>query len=469
MEGILILYFGPDYITGTLFSSAGSIVKTVKKEISLILDEEYAEQDPEEWYYTVTGIISEIQGSVEDIMINYISVTYQPGTFVCIDRSGKPLMNAILPFDRRAKYQVHIFERISKKHSDNSGMDYGLTILPKLLWIKYNKPDIYSRIFKVLTPDGYISYRLTGESAIDSYSAGFLGYNQNTGSYNKRLLNLLEIDNTVFPEIKKMGDCAGIIGGELTQNLKLRSEIKLIISSNILVPLFYTISNSNEKIIAYDAESSNICFSCGSESVKEDWNQIKLQIKEIKYYGIMGNYEGLFLRWLDKVMKYDDNDSKNYSPGSHGVISLPCMMGDISLYKSDLKGSIIGISNNNSYDMVTAGYEAIGYIVRERLECISRDINLIEVLGPIEDRLFYRILSDITGRKVLLSGRNLVKCIFNIITHSAEEEDANTITIYPDENKGMIYRQLYSLYKNACDSLNDICRYRRKVMRKIIQ
>lgn len=475
MEGILIIYLGIDNIRGTLVDENGVEKITIEKEISLFVNEEYIEQDPEEWYTNIIKIMDEIQSLIQDTSISSITVTYQPGTFVCVDRAGKPLLNAMLPCDRRARYQVHVCEKSIGRHLEGINVPWNCMILPKLLWVKYNKPDVYDNIFKVLTPDGYLAYKLAGEDAIDACSAMFMGYNTNTGTFNKKVLDTLEMDSSIFPRVKRIGDCVGIIAGDLKEELKLKSEVRFLMSSNCLMFLGIIASARDRANIFFDGESCSICFLRNSSRSRNGRLLVTIPYKEYSIDSIMGNYEMHFLKWAYKFIKDTGNENMAYSPGSNGVMVLPYIMGDNIPFKSDIKGSIFGIGRTSANDIITASYESIGYIIKDKLEYIMHYINQVdtlEVLCSSTDELFYQILADITGKKILiLKSVSLTRCIFSMVFKGVEpdKETENETTDFfnpvMENNSKQIH--LSALYKSVYDSLNNIFRYRRRVLRKV--
>jgi hypothetical protein len=92
----------------------------------------------------------------------------------------------------------------------------------------------------------------------------------------------------------------------------------------------------------------------------------------------------------------------------------------------------------------------------------------VEVFCPIEDSLFYQILSDITAKKILKSNKSneFMKLTFDIVTGKTLQGSQKE-AINPNEEKSYVYRQLHSLYRSACQSLPDVFRYRRKVIKRI--
>ena len=45
---------------------------------------------------------------------------------------------------------------------------------PKILWLKNNRPEIYSKTNKIVNGTGFINFKLTGNYTIDHFSAAFV-------------------------------------------------------------------------------------------------------------------------------------------------------------------------------------------------------------------------------------------------------------------------------------------------------
>ena len=151
---------------------------------------------------------------------------------------------------------------------------------------------------------------------------------------------------------------------------------------------------------------------------------------------------------------------------------LPYTMGDSEFYNSDMKGSILGINNNSSVDIITASYEAMGFSLKERLEYISNcgmNIDNIQLVCSGENEQFIQIISDIISKKIILRNEHdmRIKNIYNHIFKKNENENVESITINPTEDRHNKYNKLNGLYKSAYSSLNDVYRYRRKILKTI--
>lgn len=474
MEGALIFYFGMDYIKGTLFDDKGVETITIERPLDILINEEYVEQSPAQWFDVMIRIIGIVQQERPDICIDSISLSYQPGTFVCIDRSGNNIENALLPSDRRSIYQAQICDKMFKKYNDSIGIPWNCMVYPRLMWIKYNKPDVYKKIYKVLTPDGYIAYKLCGETAIDSYSAAFLGYNIKHGEYNRRIISNSELEYSTFPDVCRIGDCIGVISGNMKEELGFKADVKFIMASNCLIPMAQITGMGEKHSIVFDAETSNISFIRDQRRIKRNRGLIRLPFdNERDIYGFIGDYEMQFLKWIRNLTDNIKEDHVKYTPGSNGLILLPQIMGDGICNNADIRASIIGINNDTSLsNIITSYFEAAGYILKDRIERItdsSIKVDSIEIISNIKDELFYHIISDITGRKVIINNKdnNIIKYTYHSVTDRIHEEVTEKQEIMPDEANYNIYRQFFSLYTNAYHSFNDMLKYRRRVLQKI--
>ncbi|GAC1577139.1 MAG: hypothetical protein NVS4B1_04950 [Ktedonobacteraceae bacterium] len=87
---------------------------------------------------------------------------------------------------------------------------------PKLQWIRDNEPEIFARAQAMVLPKGYIRYQLTGKMAMDiSDAAGTALLDVKHGAWSREMLEVLELDPTLFPPIVGAADMAGTITKEV--------------------------------------------------------------------------------------------------------------------------------------------------------------------------------------------------------------------------------------------------------------
>ncbi|GAC1697871.1 MAG: hypothetical protein PVS3B3_23610 [Ktedonobacteraceae bacterium] len=88
---------------------------------------------------------------------------------------------------------------------------------PKLQWIRDNEPEIFARAHQAMVlPKGYTRYQLTGKMAMDIFdAAGTALLDVKHGAWSREMLEVLELDPTLFPPIVGAADMAGTITKEV--------------------------------------------------------------------------------------------------------------------------------------------------------------------------------------------------------------------------------------------------------------
>ena len=81
------------------------------------------------------------------------------------------------------------------------------------MWERSHRPESYGEIWKVLTIDGFITLKLTGEPTLNYSGAGFYGvaYNLRQQRFEIDLLGEIGIDPGLMPELHR---CEEIVGRE---------------------------------------------------------------------------------------------------------------------------------------------------------------------------------------------------------------------------------------------------------------
>lgn len=199
----------------TILNEEGQALYNAKKEFKQLYPKPgWVEHDPEDIWKSVTDSISEAlvksQISVHDIAA--IGITNQRETTVIWDReTGKPVYNAIVWQCRRTS---DFCDKIRKKHLKTIKTKTGLVIDPyfsgsKVRWILENDKNLRRRAERgelaFGTIDTFLLWRLTnGEShATDVTNASRTQLmNIKTGKWDKELLKIFNVPESLLPEIK---------------------------------------------------------------------------------------------------------------------------------------------------------------------------------------------------------------------------------------------------------------------------
>ena len=107
---------------------------------------------------------------------------------------------------------------------DRAHVQSGLTgfTLPKLLWVRDHKPEIWNRVRTVLLPKDYVRLKLTGDHATDVADAsGTLMFNVAERCWSDAILETTQIDRAWLPSTHEGPDVTGRIRAEVAADTGL--------------------------------------------------------------------------------------------------------------------------------------------------------------------------------------------------------------------------------------------------------
>ena len=127
----------------------------------------WAEQSPDNWWTYLKSALAKVmnESGVAKEQIQAIGISYQMHGLVCVDRSLRPLRDAIIWCDSRAvPYGERAFRELGADkclpHLLNSPGNFTAS---KLAWVKEHEPELFEKIYKIMLPGDYIALRLSGE------------------------------------------------------------------------------------------------------------------------------------------------------------------------------------------------------------------------------------------------------------------------------------------------------------------
>ncbi|MYA86905.1 MAG: FGGY-family carbohydrate kinase [Boseongicola sp. SB0662_bin_57] len=138
----------------------------------------WAEHRPEEdWWGDTVRLIRQLiaASDIEPDDVAALAVSAIGPCMLPVDADGMPLMNGVLyGVDTRAEKEIAYLNAAIGEDEILATCGNALTsqsVGPKVLWLKRNHPDLHARTHKILTSTSFITHRLTGEYAIDHYTA----------------------------------------------------------------------------------------------------------------------------------------------------------------------------------------------------------------------------------------------------------------------------------------------------------
>jgi xylulokinase len=187
---------------------SGSLVAEASSEYPLMSPRPgWTEQDPEDWWEGAKEALGRVAAAVGEAgdEVVCLGLTGQMHGSVFLDVSGAVIRPALLWNDQRTEAQCRkISEAVGEECLIGLAGNPALTGFqaPKILWLRDEEPDNYSRISSILLPKDYIRLRLTGEHATDaSDAAGTLLLDVRRRDWSGEILEALEIPREWMPEV----------------------------------------------------------------------------------------------------------------------------------------------------------------------------------------------------------------------------------------------------------------------------
>ncbi|MDR1509781.1 MAG: FGGY-family carbohydrate kinase [Synergistaceae bacterium] len=390
----------------------------------------WAEQNAEDWenavYKTIRSVVRQSGVSAREIAGICVSGLFA-GCGVPVDDNFNPVRNAIIWMDRRATAQAdHIERTIGGKRLfalTGNGNDayFGFN---KILWIRDNEPDIFTKIALFLPSNSYIVYRLTGEVIIDYTSAANIGgiYDLRRNRWAFDMMNEMGIDRNLMPEnFLEPVQIAGTLTRDAARKLDLSPGIP--VCAGCTDCLASSISAGAIDVgtqIAVIGTSINWSVLHDKFPPVPELVTMPYAIAPKRVYYTYGGVTaaGALTKWFREIiapysMSSDEivptsfqmleEEAEKIPVGSDGLLILPYFMGERSpIWDSNARGLVIGLSlHHTRANIYRAILEASAFAVKHIMEVSDlfkgENKECVVSGGAVHSKLWMQIISDVTG------------------------------------------------------------------------
>ena len=161
----------------------------------------------------VVGVLREMAGRYPDI--GGIGITSFGETFVMTDAAGNPLHNAMLYTDHRGGEAARALSGTlgERKIAMITGLrPHEMYSLPKLMWLKAHRPEVYAAAKHVFLMQDYVVFHLTGTAQIDySLATRTMALDIRTLKWSRELFDAAGIDVSLMSRPVPTGTPAGTL------------------------------------------------------------------------------------------------------------------------------------------------------------------------------------------------------------------------------------------------------------------
>lgn len=454
-----------------------------------------AEHDPALWYEAVKrgipALLREAHVRAEDICaVGVDGISWTP---VLLGPKGELLCRSPIWYDTRADKECEEIDRAFGEDAffplcGNPNQPY--YNVPKLKWLLQHEAVKAAEICRILSCNGYIVYKLTGEVTHDLCQAyAWCFFDMEHGCWDGTAAEKLGIDCAWMP---KLCECTQIVG---TVSRKAAAECGLRAGTCVVAGgLDAACGAVGAGVIAPGVTHEQSGSAGGMSICEKAYRPVKGLI--LSRHVVPGQYllqggtvgGGSLVRWLDGVLHSDlGGESKArrreemtrlaalVPAGSDGVTFLPYMAGERSpIWNPHAKGVYYGLDYSATRGhMIRAVLEGAAYALNHNLMLARHEgisIGMLRAVGgAAQNELWMQIKADITGESICCVASTETTAIGCAVMagvgcgaypdfDSAAARLCGIGRVYtPNEENRAVYREGYerylALYQNLADMM----------------
>ena len=486
MNKFIGIDLGTSSVKMLLVASNGEILKCVSREYPIYYPQSgWSEQNPVDWLNATIDGLKKLVNEESKSDIKGISFGGQMHGLVILDEHDRVIRPAILWNDGRTQKETdYLNERIGK----DSLSDYTANIAfagftaPKILWLKENEPESFSKICKIMLPKDYIAYMLSGSFATDfSDASGMLLLDVKNRQWSKEMCDICGISMSMLPRLYESYEKIGVLKPELADKLGLSQDVAICIGAgdNAAAAIGTgTVKNGSCNI---SLGTSGTVFVSQDEFSVDNNNALHSFCHANGKYHLMGcilSAASCNKWWVEDILGTTDfaNEQKSIEAflGKNNVFFLPYLMGERSPHNDvDARGAFIGMRPDTTREQMTlAVLEGVAFALRDCVEIAKESGITIENTnicgGGAKSKAWRKIIANVLGipvmRPQIEEGPSYGGAILAMVgcgeypsTSKATEALVKTKdVVYPDAEIVKLYNEKYQLFKQLYPALKDI-------------
>lgn len=482
-----------------LFDGKGSVVASETIEYPMYQPKNgYAEQEPSDWANAMVNTIKSVmaRSRVKKEDVKGIGISGQMHGLVLLDNENNVLRRSIIWCDQRTAHEVEEMNRIvGRERLVEITANPALTgwTAAKILWIKNNEPDIYSRIAHILLPKDYLRFVLTHEYATEvSDASGMQLLDVPNRRWSDELLSALEIDKEWLGKVYESCEVTGTLTRSMAEELGL-CEGTIVVGGagdNAAAAVGTGVVEDGKAFTTIG--TSGVVFAHTSKISIDKQGRVHTCCAAVpNTWHVMGVTQGagLSLKWFRdnfcmteketaKLMGVDeyylmDKQAEEVPVGANRLLYLPYLMGERTPHLDpDARGVFFGLSAiHTRRDMLRSVMEGVTYSLRDCIEVFREmGVNVSDMMacgGGGSSPLWRSMLADLFNSSVKTAaskegpalGVGILASVGAGLYSSVAEACAEIVKIdkvqTPNEKNVNEYDKYYQLYREIYPALKD--------------
>ena len=386
-----------------LFDEMGCVIASKTIEYPMYQPKNgYAEQDPADWSSAMINTIKAVmaKSGVKKEDVKGIGISGQMHGLVMLDKDNNVLRKSIIWCDQRTAAEVEEMNRIVGRDklveiTANPALT-GWTAA-KILWVKNNEPEIYSKVAHILLPKDYLRFVLTHEYATEvSDASGMQLLDVPNRVWSDELLSAFEIDKSWLGTVYESCQVTGTLTKAMADELGLCEGTIVVggagdnaaaaVGTGVVEDgkAFTTIGSSgvvfaHTSDISIDKKGRVHTFCCavpGCWHVMGVTQSAGLSLKWFRDNLCWGELETAINMGVDPYYLMD-KAAMEVPIGANKLLYMPYLNGERTPHLDpNARGAFVGLSTmHKKRDMLRAVMEGVSYSLRDCVE-VMREMNI---------------------------------------------------------------------------------------------
>jgi xylulokinase len=436
----------------------------------------WAEQDPEDWWEGAKEALGEVAAGVEGEVVG-LGLTGQMHGSVFLDDSGAVIRPALLWNDQRTYRQCEeITASVGAERLMELAGNPALTGFqaPKILWLRDEEPDSYSRVSSVLLPKDYVRLRLTGGYATDaSDAAGTLLLDIRERHWSGEILDALGIPREWMPAVYEGPESAGALRESVAAELGLPPGLPVAAGGGDNAAAAVGVGVVERGLLSSSVGTSGVLFAASGGFTPDPSGRLHAFCHAVpEAYHLMGvtlSAGGSLSWWRHATGQGYDvlaEAAGEVPPGAEGLVFLPYLSGERTPHLDPrARGAFVGLTARHGIPHMTrAVMEGVVFSLRDSLE-IMRGLGVsVEGVratgGGARSQLWRELQADIYGvpihRTTADEGPAYGAALLSGVAagmYGDVEEACSTVRLRdevtgPDPERTRVYEEHYAVYRS---------------------
>ncbi|KQC10419.1 MAG: hypothetical protein APR54_12015 [Candidatus Cloacimonas sp. SDB] len=419
-----------------IFNEFGELITQAYQEYkSIYLSSRWIDHNPKTWLHATQVTVKDALNNLGDdkAYLSAIAVTSQRATFIPVDKSGEPLDNAILWQDKRAIEETQYLK--NEFGSDTIYNVTGLKIdpyftLPKLLWLKKNKQNVYHDSSMFLSVQDFIIHYLTGKFNTDwTQASRTMLFNINQLQWDEDLIKGVGIDLTKLPEAIAPGSIVGNVTSTVSEDLNLPRGVPVIVAGGDQQCAAIGLGVIKTGMIEVNTGTGSFVLAHSNKPVKDTEQRLICSASALANNWVLEASiftTGSIYRWFRDILELQgieepekrlitayqlmDSEVVEEPLGANGLLLIPHFAASAAPYwNPEARGVLFGLAlGHRRSSIFRAILEGIAFEVQKNITIMESNIGRIEEVrisgGLAKSEIFNQIQADVYGKPVVKTG-----------------------------------------------------------------